>query len=290
MGGPNEKEQSHFAAGTDLAVEVALDGGKSYLAKRIVALMVPHLHYVEPFAGGLAVLLERDPDDERLWLPPHKGVSEVVNDINGRLTNFWRVLQHPDWFPDFNRRIEAMPLSRTEWQLAHQDLDAGCIEDAINFFVDCRQSLAGRMKNFTAITRTRTRRQMNGNASEWIGAVDGLPAVHERLRRVVIENANAVDLVKREDGPGTLFYCDPPYIHESRTAKKVYEHEMSVKDHEELLYVLEHCKGKVMLSGYDSPLYRNCLFDWNCKAFDLPNNAAGGESKRRMTELLWMNF
>ena len=32
-------------------------GGKTNLARRIVELMPPHLHYVEPFAGGLAVLL-----------------------------------------------------------------------------------------------------------------------------------------------------------------------------------------------------------------------------------------
>ncbi len=50
-------------------------GGKWYLARRIVAKMPPHIHYVEPFAGGLSVLLAKDPE----------GVSEVVNDINGDL-------------------------------------------------------------------------------------------------------------------------------------------------------------------------------------------------------------
>jgi DNA adenine methylase len=54
-------------------------GGKRYLAKRLVAMMPPHLHYVEPFAGGLSVLLAKDPE----------GVSEVVNDLDGELSNFW---------------------------------------------------------------------------------------------------------------------------------------------------------------------------------------------------------
>ena len=55
-------------------------GGKHYLAPKIIALMPPHLHYVEPFFGGGAVLLARNPEDQRLWLPGHKGVSEVVNE------------------------------------------------------------------------------------------------------------------------------------------------------------------------------------------------------------------
>jgi DNA adenine methylase len=74
-------------------------GGKNYLAKRIVELMPRHLHYVEPFLGGGAVLFARDPEDPDLWLAPHKGVSEVVNDIDKRLYNFWQVLRDPELFP-----------------------------------------------------------------------------------------------------------------------------------------------------------------------------------------------
>jgi DNA adenine methylase len=39
-------------------------GGKHYLARKIIDLMPRHLHYVEPYAGGLAVLLEKDPLDQ----------------------------------------------------------------------------------------------------------------------------------------------------------------------------------------------------------------------------------
>src|SRR6266404_6600597 len=95
-------------------------GGKYYLASKIASLMVPHLHYVEPFFGGGAVLLARDPDDSSLWLAPHKGVSEVVNDVNGRLINFWRILQHPAKFEEFRRKVEAVPMARMEWETAHQ--------------------------------------------------------------------------------------------------------------------------------------------------------------------------
>jgi DNA adenine methylase len=266
-------------------------GGKHYLARRIVGLMPRHLHYVEPFAGGLAVLLARDPDDPALWLDRHEGVSEVVNDINGRLVTFWRVLRDPGSFDRFRRTVEAVPLARAEWEEARaHEYGADPVADAIAFFVECRQSRSGLMKTFTPLTRNRTRRRMNGNVSEWISAVDGLPDVHARLRRVVIENMPALDLIRREDGPGTLFYCDPPYLHETRTSKNAYAFEMTEQEHRELLNTLLACRGKVMLSGYPSSLYDEALAGWARHTFDLPNNAAGGKVKGRETEVVWCNF
>jgi DNA adenine methylase len=266
-------------------------GGKYYLASKIVQLMPPHLHYVEPFFGGGAVLLARDPEDGDGWLFPNKGVSEVVNDVNSRLINFWRVLQEPKLFQAFHRAVEAIPVSRTAWEEAHaHEHGDDPIANAVAFFVDCRQSRSGMMNSFTAVTRNRTRRRMNGNVSEWLSAVDGLPDVHARLRRVFVENMPALDIIKREDTPGTLFYCDPPYLHETRISKDAYSYEMNEQEHRDLLALLLECKGKVMLSGYPSELYDSMLKGWTRHAFELPNNAAGGAVKRRMTEVLWCNF
>lgn len=126
-------------------------GGKYYLAAKIISLMPPHVHYVEPFFGGGAVLLARDPNDERLWLPPHKGVSEVVNDINGRLVNFWRVLQDSRRFAKFKRLVEAVPLSKVEWEKAHKhEYGRDAVSDAVAFFVDWGRE-AHRIKPITQI-------------------------------------------------------------------------------------------------------------------------------------------
>jgi DNA adenine methylase len=270
---------------TKLTQPIKYPGGKSYLAKRIIDLMPPHIHYCEPYFGGGSVLLNRDPG----------GISEVVNDIDGELTNFWRVLQSDVTFGAFRRRVEATPLSRKEWADANLHMGNGWrdgIDKAVEFFVNARQSRAGDQKAFTSLTRTRTRRGMNGNVSEWLGAVEGLPAVHARLKRVVIENLPALEVIHREDTPGTLFYCDPPYVHDTRASKSLYRHEMTADSHLELLGALIECKGKVMVSGYPSIMYERVLESrgWRFVDFDLPNNQAGGESKRRMTERLWMNF
>jgi DNA adenine methylase len=263
-------------------------GGKgahhSRLARWIVDLMraAPHTHYVEPFAGGLAVLLAKDP----------KGVSEMANDLDGRIMNFWEVLRDEQLFPRFLRQAQAIPLSRRGWKkAAAHAYGSDPVADAVAFFVLCRQSLAGRRKSFTSPTRKRVRRGRNGNVSEWQGAVKGLPAVYARLQRVFFENLPALDLVRREDRPETLFYLDPPYFHPTRTDRKVYgAFEMTETDHRELLDLLPSLKGKVILSGYPSELYDAALKDWNRHAFKVPNNAAGGKKKEIKTEVVWCNF
>ncbi len=260
-------------------------GGKHYLAPKIVALMPPHVHYVEPFFGGGSVLLAKNPD----------GVSEVANDKHGCLTLFWRVLQNEVLFAELQRLCEATPFSEAEWERAGAELQqpTTTVATAWAFFVRCRQSLAGRMAGFASLSRTRPRRAMNEQASAWLTTLEGLPAVHARLKRVAILDRDALDVIRQQDGPQTCFYCDPPYLHETRTTTKEYgDHEMDEEQHGDLLETLASIKGKFLLSGYPSPLYESfaALYHWRCHTFDLPNNSAGGDNKRRMVECVWCNF
>jgi DNA adenine methylase len=277
-----------------LTLPLKWHGGKYYLAPTIVDLMPPHLHYVEPYCGGCAVLLARDPGDGRLWLPPNKGVSELINDVDGRLANFWKVLRDPRQFGALRQRLEATPLSRAGWIEASKTLDEGDeVDRAASFFVACRQSLAGRRGSFTPPTRTRLRRGMNGNVSEWLGSIEGLPAVHARLRRVFIESMDAVGLIRREDTPGTLFYVDAPYVHDTRASPDAYAFEMTDGQHVELIDTLVRIKGKAMVSMYHHPIY-DVLHErhgWRLAAeIPIANHAAGGKEKREMLECLWTNY
>ena len=256
-------------------------GGKYYLAPKIVELMPPHLHYVEPFLGGGAVLLAKDPN----------GVSDVVNDLNGDLTNFWRALQNEGTFAAFIRKVEAIPFSQVEFEDAATP-GGDEVDRAVRFFIRYRQSRAANMKTFATLTWNRLRRAMNEQASAWMGAVEGLPDVAARLKRVVILNDHACNVIRSQDGPNTLFYCDPPYLHSTRASTDVYAYEMSEDDHRRLLTVLNGVEGKVIVSGYPSDLYDAMLLPpkWRRVEFDLPNNAAGGNTKQRMTECLWLNY
>lgn len=251
------------------------------LAKWIVSLMPPHLHRVHTHAGGLSELFYSNPE----------GVSEVVNDINGRLTNFWRALANPRQFYAMTQRLSVTPFSEAEWEASRDRLSDGT-RDAIRFFVRCRQSLAGRMKGFTPLSRTRTRRGMNEQVSAWLTAIEGLPEVHARLMRVAILTGDALDVIRQEDGKDTLFYLDPPYLQETRTTKRVYEHEMTPGRHLQLLKCLATIKGHFLLSGYRSHMYDSFAMQqaWHRREFSIVNNASNKKKKDTKTEYVWMNY
>ena len=258
-------------------------GGKYKYAKRILALAPPHETYVEPYCGACHVLLRKNPDD----------ISEVVNDVYGDLTNFWRVLQDEQNFAKFHRIIEAVPCSEIEFRDAMKGLGQGdTVQRAVKFFIAARLSLSARMKDFTSLTKKRLRRRMNEQVSAWLTTIEGLPTVHARLKRVLILNDDALEIIRKFDSPTTWFYLDPPYLQGTRTAKDVYQFEMTEWQHKKLLLVLSRIKGKFALSGYRSKLYDLAANKWNWKLTEFPAtiHSAGGKTKRKATECVWMNY
>lgn len=257
------------------------------LAKWIISLMPPHTHYVEPFFGGGTVLLHKNPE----------GVSEVVNDLNSELMNFWAVLRAPEWFAEFSRCVSAVPFSEAMFDAAetnakYAEIAGEWVNRAVQFFIRCRQSRQGLQKDFATLSRNRTRGGMNEQVSAWLTAVEGLPDVHARLKRVVILNRPALDVIKQQDGPETCFYLDPPYLHATRTTTKDYSHEMSEAEHALLLSCLNNLQGKFLLSGYRSDMYDTAAeqFGWSRREFPIVNNASGKSEKEIKTECVWTNY
>ena len=275
-------------------------GGKHYVARTVLPLMPPHLNYVEPYFGGGQVLFARDPGDRRLWWPGRTsdgreadGVSEVANDLHGDLMNFYAVLKDPQLFEQLRQRLDLTLHSEGEWEAARSLLattESDQVTRAAALFTCCRQSLSGRMSCFAPTVRTRLRGGRNDGVNGWWTTVEGLEAVHHRLRDVKLLCRPALEVIRSEDTAASLFYLDPPYYHATRTAPKVYANEMSDADHRELLAVLSSVKGKVILSGYANELYDAALAGWMRHEVELANHAAGGPVKRRMTEVLWCNF
>ena len=97
-------------------------------------------------------------------------------------------------------------------------------------------------------------------------------------------------MIRQQDGERTLFYLDPPYVHDTRSTTDAYQHEMHDSVHDELLSTIQQCRGRVMLSGYPNELYDRTLGDWNRHDRKIDNKVSSSASKRVMTESLWCNF
>jgi DNA adenine methylase len=129
---------------------------------------------------------------------------------------------------------------------------------------------------------------MAESVSKYLSSIDRLEEVAERFRSVMIEGMQAVELIEKYDAPDVLFYCDPPYVPETRHPQTAvrYAKEMTVDDHVQLLDALVACNGNVILSGYSSELYDRCLSGW--KRQTISGKAHMGNSGQERTEVLWI--
>lgn len=247
-------------------------GGKMTLASAIAELLPAHRHYVEPFAGSLAVLLAKEPSH-----------VETVNDLDGDLMTFWRVLRdRPD-----ELTVAAMltPHSRADYAAASTALDdLDDLERARRVWVRLTQGRSHSMRpsgwKFSVDGRNRMPLRLETFAAR-------MPAVAERLRAVSLENRDALDLIDTYGAdPEVCVYADPPYLGSTRAAN--YRHELLEDDlHARLADALNACKASVVLSGYDSPLYADLFAGWHRTDLKAPTTLAGKNDGPR--EVLWSN-
>ena len=255
---------------------IAYYGAKVTIGGQIASLLPPHEHYVEPFAGSLAVLLAKRPSR-----------METVNDLDGELMTFWRVLR--DRPADLERVCALTPHSRAEHDAAYAAGIDACdeLEQARRVWVRLTQGRAGTLR------RTGWRYYVNPSGSSasmpgyLAGYVDRMAAAAERLAKVSLEARPALELIEAYGAqPGVLLYVDPPYL--GSTRMRNYRHEMaSDAEHSELAAALEACRATVVLSGYDSPLYLEAYDGWHRHEIATMTGQANDWQGR--TEVLWSN-
>ncbi len=262
-------------------------GGKTLLARRIADLLPAHEHYVEPYAGSLSVLLAKPPS--RL---------ETVNDLDGDLMTFWRVLRNEP--AELARVCQATPHSRSEHAAAAQWVTASTdarrplpdLEVARLVWVTLSQGRGGQLRQngwrhyVNPINPNGGRVSMPANLDSYVARLE---AVAGRLHRVSLECVPAMDLITKYGSyPGVLLYVDPPYLAGTRSSIQRYRHEMlDEQSHLDLAAALHRCRAAVVLSGYDSPLYAEVYAGWETVRID--TNTTQGGSKGERTEVLWCN-
>ena len=256
-------------------------GGKFKDARRIMPYFPEHCLYAELYGGGAGVLLQKP-------ISP----QEIYNDLDGEIVNVFEVLRDKKTSSELYQSLRLTPYSYDEY-LRSMDPSENPVEQARRTLVRSWLGVSpskfsrGRRNGFRSFRKDEPK---CGLGQSWIKWKEEIPRFCERLESVVIENRPAIDLMKKCDGPNTLFYLDPPYLHDTRrgTSKKLaYKHEMSMEDHTELLETILQLKSKVVLSCYDSPLYNEVLKGWEKISY----SAVSSDNKDpKRKETLYMNF
>lgn len=256
-------------------------GGKTTIASRIVALLPVHEHYVEPFAGGLSVLLAKPPS-----------TMETVNDLDGRLMTFWRILrERPD---DLIRLCALTPHSRGEYQAC---LDVAAdppddeLETARRVWVRLSQGRGGTQKRTGWRNYQAPRKSSIGMPGYLEAYVGRMAAAAERLARVSLECRPALEVIETfgRVADGVVLYVDPPYLGSTRSGTNYLVDMPSTSEHLELLAALNHCRAHVLLSGYDSPLYDEHMAGWDRREYHATTNGDATGARADRTEVVWSN-
>ncbi len=255
-------------------------GGKfSHLDFLLPLIPTDATHFCDVFGGSAAVLLNVNPYP-----------VETYNDLDSELVNFFETLRNQS--AKLTKAIGLTPFSREELLRAcTPEKGLSNLERARRFYIRARQTRTGLAQTSSegrwAHCVLTSRAGMSGAVSRWLGSVEGLAEIAQRLQRVQIENAPAIDVIQRYDTADTVFYVDPPYVHSSRGDPSAYGYEMADHDHRHLADVLNGSRGRVVLSGYKTDLYERLYRKW--RRVDAKKRQCPSVRKMRQ-ESVWLNF
>lgn len=255
-------------------------GGKGKQLNDLLPLIPDSKIYVEPCGGGASCLLNRQ-----------RSEVEVYNDLDGALVNLFQVVRDDTTFDEFCALLDWTPYSREEFEscLTFEGL-SDPVKRAVAFYTVINQSISGKR----LARRGDWARGRNDNLAErWYQRQEKLGWIHERIKHVQIESRDALDILQEWDTPDTCFYIDPPYVLDTRKQKKYYAVEPGDEWHEKLVDVILDCRGYVVLSGYDHPVYHRLLeYGWWTDLYGakaIMEVTKIGEGKRKRTEIVYRN-
>lgn len=240
------------------------------MANWIIEHFPKHRIYVEPFGGSAGVLLNK-----------RRSNIEVYNDLNDDVVDFFKILRS-ERCDELIKVMALTPYSRTELKRCSSG-SADPIEKARRFLARSFMSIS---TDGDPKSGFRSAVKFPSMAMDWRNYSVRMEVVKERLQGVIIENRDALTVMRTYDTKETLHYVDPPYMPSTRSkAGRKYKYELTIDQHEELLHFLTELKGKVMVSGYEHSLYDSKLSDWHRFAKGELTN-----TKKKRIEVIWCNY
>jgi len=245
-------------------------GGKTRLAKTIIAKFPQHECYVEVFAGGASVFFAKEP-----------AKTEVLNDLDRDLVNLYRVIKHhPE---ELYRQYKYSLVARAEFERekAVNPETLTDIQRAARYLFLQKNSFGGIITHRTFGTAT-TRPRFN-----ILTLQEQLSDAWQRLACAYIECKDFRDILTRYDRPYTCFFLDPPYWQ-----IKEYRHNFIEQDFLDLADILKKLQGKFLMTINDTPEIRRIFEAFNILEVVLKYSCCPGKEARSKprTELLIANY
>jgi DNA adenine methylase len=219
-----------------------------------------------------------------------RSYAEIYNDLDGEIVNLFRVAR--DNGDQLCKVVELTPFAREEFECAWDPSDDP-IEQArrtvVRAFMGFGSAAVTMRRANSRSTKPSTGFRSNSNRSgttpahDWHHYPESLVTTIQRLRGVVIENRDALEVIAAHDSPDALIYADPPYVADTRDPGTDYRYEMTNQEHEQLASVLTEAKGAVIVSGYPCDLYEDLYAGWT-----RAERAALADGAAKRTEVLWM--
>jgi site-specific DNA-adenine methylase len=263
---------------------VKAHGGKYYLARQIVPILLTApdrpADFLEPCAFGASVFLA---------MPKHE--QETLGDMNPEVVNLWRVLSRHDYASVLVQELSRIQYDQDTFDRAGNSSPVNEVEQAVQFIIRSRFSRGGLCKSFAWSNRERG--GLPGDENSWnTFRKSALPKIIERAAGINVVDDECWWVVwQSRNKTRRLIYADPPYMPDTRSAKKAYgEFEMSRLHHFWLVAALRAHTGPAAISGYRNDDYDRWLSDWQRFDFDMPNNSGQTKQKQRRIESFWINW
>jgi len=250
-------------------------GGKQTMLKHILPLIPNHVAYTEAFAGGAALYWAKEP-----------AAVEVLNDVNGNLINFYKVLQRR--FPELRERVVETLHSRETFDYA------SIVYEFPNFFDDVTRAWAlwvkSKMGFASKLDGSFGYDKLKGSVAKKISGAKELftDDLSKRIEHTQIECTNALRIIKSRDTSDTFHFVDPPYINSNCGH---YTDTFNLADFEDLLQLLTEIKGKFMLTMFPHAVLSEYILNNGWRVIEVERTISASKvNRRKQIELIVMNY
>lgn len=237
-------------------------GGKSKVAKKIIAKMPPHSTYVEPFSGAAHVFFKKD-----------KANKNVLNDLNKNLIGFYKDLK--------GKKIccNIKPSKDKFNKIRDKDNKTFCDYLYLN-------------KNSYGGKHVFDGKPSYGYQDRKKSHISNLCIDGSKLEKVKLTTKDFKDSIKQNDSKDTLFYVDPPYV-EANKNECIYGKNNCGVSPSEVAKALKSIKGKAIISYDDHPEVRKAFKGFKIENLGVPysiRRTIKGKQQGIKKELLIKNY